>query len=106
MGWGRLSSRTNAAREIVRLGRAWAGLKRERTARRGEPKRASRKERAEYCVKNALLFFFSSRRRHTILTCDGVQTCALPISPAGGAVHEARLAEHAAVDEHLLHARP
>src|SRR2546427_7919000 len=25
-------------------------------------------------------FFFSSRRRHTILTVTGVQTCALPIS--------------------------
>src|SRR5690242_20889901 len=26
-----------------------------------------------------LFFFFSSRRRHTRLTCDWVQTCALPI---------------------------
>src|SRR5712692_10354340 len=25
-------------------------------------------------------FFFSSRRRHTRWNCDGVQTCALPIS--------------------------
>src|SRR5438034_11732631 len=25
-------------------------------------------------------FFFSSRRRHTRSLCDGVQTCALPIS--------------------------
>src|SRR5215204_4982938 len=27
-----------------------------------------------------LLFFFSSRRRHTRSLCDWVQTCALPIS--------------------------
>src|SRR2546430_6816552 len=27
-------------------------------------------------------FFFSSRRRHTRFDCDGVQTCALPISYA------------------------
>src|SRR5688572_32086791 len=27
-----------------------------------------------------VLFFFSSRRRHTSLTVTGVQTCALPIS--------------------------
>src|SRR5579859_8236305 len=26
------------------------------------------------------VFFFSSRRRHTRFDCDGVQTCALPIS--------------------------
>src|SRR5690242_21033895 len=29
-------------------------------------------------------FFFSSRRRHTRLTCDWVQTCALPISDSPG----------------------
>src|SRR2546430_12429396 len=26
------------------------------------------------------IFFFSSRRRHTIFDCDWIQTCALPIS--------------------------
>src|SRR4051812_49778845 len=34
-------------------------------------------------MRNALpdgVFFFSSRRRHTRLTCDWIQTCALPIS--------------------------
>src|SRR5690242_21396832 len=29
-------------------------------------------------------FFFSSRRRHTSLTCDWSQTCALPIYALGG----------------------
>src|SRR3546814_1464435 len=34
-----------------------------------------------------LLFFFSSRRRHTrCALVTGVQTCALPISPAYGSV--------------------
>src|SRR3546814_7838537 len=34
----------------------------------------------EYCIKQFLFFFFSSRRRHTICALvTGVQTCALPI---------------------------
>src|SRR3546814_5995141 len=36
-------------------------------------------------------FFFSSRRRHTrCALVTGVQTCALPISPAGPAYHPGR----------------
>src|SRR5438046_9212458 len=31
-------------------------------------------------------FFFSSRRRHTSWSVTGVQTCALPISPAAPSV--------------------
>src|SRR5436309_3879611 len=34
-----------------------------------------------YCL-GAPVFFFSSRRRHTRFHVTGVQTCALPISPA------------------------
>src|SRR3546814_2760392 len=35
-----------------------------------------------------MLFFFSSRRRHTrCALVTGVQTCALPISAAGGAAY-------------------
>src|SRR3546814_2150915 len=35
-----------------------------------------------YCVSYFLVFFFSSRRRHTrCALVTGVQTCALPISP-------------------------
>src|SRR3546814_7395607 len=38
------------------------------------------------CLFGCLSFFFSSRRRHTICALvTGVQTCALPISSAGGA---------------------
>src|SRR3546814_2067435 len=40
------------------------------------------------------LFFFSSRRRHTICALvTGVQTCALPISPLAGGL-EPMLGEH------------
>src|SRR5688500_20334813 len=39
-----------------------------------------------------MLFFFSSRRRHTRLQGDGVQTCALPISRFEGAREAARIA--------------
>src|SRR5213076_3072123 len=38
-----------------------------------------------YCF---VIFFFSSRRRHTRwLVVTGVQTCALPISPSSTALH-------------------
>src|SRR5947209_15384459 len=44
-------------------------------------------------------FFFSSRRRHTRYWRDGVQTCALPISNAGGEVLlHLRRRERAVVD--------
>src|SRR4051812_3704565 len=33
-------------------------------------------------AKTSIFFFFSSRRRHTRLTCDWSSTCALPISLA------------------------
>src|SRR5260370_25312096 len=36
---------------------------------------------------SAPFFFFSSRRRHTRFKCDGVQTCALPISASAGLAH-------------------
>src|SRR5438477_828387 len=42
-----------------------------------------------------LYFFFSSRRRHTRLTCDGVQTCALPISQTGFDVVKQGIHRHA-----------
>src|SRR6266581_7805110 len=32
----------------------------------------------------SLIFFFSSRRRHTRLTCDWSSDCALPISAVSG----------------------
>src|SRR3546814_6679010 len=36
-----------------------------------------------FCIYMMCLFFFSSRRRHTRCSLvTGVQTCALPISPA------------------------
>src|SRR3546814_9883257 len=39
------------------------------------------------CVVSCVIFFFSSRRRHTICALvTGVQTCALPISAAAQAV--------------------
>src|SRR3546814_7851956 len=39
----------------------------------------------EMCILSALLFFFSSRRRHTrCALVTGVQTCALPISRGAG----------------------
>src|SRR2546430_15233775 len=35
-----------------------------------------------------MLFFFSSRRRHTRFDCDWIQTCALPISMDGPTVQD------------------
>src|SRR3546814_1991409 len=47
-----------------------------------------------YCFVSFLFFFFfSSRRRHTrCALVTGVQTCALPISPADFAIRTDRLA--------------
>src|SRR5690348_17501264 len=63
-------------------GRPWVRATRARDGPR--PPRASARTPA---------FFFSSRRRHTRWTGTGVQTCALPIYPAGGVVsHPVELA--------------
>src|SRR3546814_17192635 len=44
-----------------------------------------------YAYMNCMMFFFSSRRRHTrCALVTGVQTCALPILPDEGSVIDAR----------------
>src|SRR3546814_3870211 len=49
-----------------------------------------------FCVRVLVIFFFSSRRRHTrCALVTGVQTCALPISVRG------LLEEHKAVELEL-----
>src|SRR5262249_58972348 len=48
---------------------------------------------------DASFFFFSSRRRHTILVSTGVQTCALPILPVGDLIAAAREAAGAELRE-------
>src|SRR3546814_10262881 len=53
-----------------------------------------------FCV--LILFFFSSRRRHTrCALVTGVQTCALPIFPFAGARFEKRL--HDIADPGIVH---
>src|SRR5438477_2274459 len=54
--------------------------------------------RVAYKIRSEL-FFFSSRRRHTRLTCDWSSTCALPIFDAARVDAGDRQQLAAAVDE-------
>ena len=57
------------------------GIARKKGERKIGKKKVNSMENGEKGAK--MIFFFSSRRRHTrYISVTGVQTCALPISPA------------------------